>query len=96
LVEEYEKLLQARDKDVHDNSKRTTLPIASQIVETYVLDDVKAPWYIDLLNINLNNHDLHTAKERIKLYMDSFKEKPSNGFRALAFKELHASIPRGK
>ena len=74
LAEEYEKLLQAKDKDVHDNSKRTTLPIASQIVETYVLDDVKAPWYIDLLNINLNNHDLRTAKERIKLYMDSFKE----------------------
>ncbi|MCZ6775656.1 MAG: malate synthase [Ignavibacteria bacterium] len=73
LAEEYEKLLQAKDKDVHDNSKRTTLPIASQIVETYVLDNVKAPWYIDLLNINLNNHDLHTAKERIKLYMDSFK-----------------------
>jgi malate synthase len=74
LTEEYEKLLKAKDKDVHDNSKRTTLPIASQIVETYVLDDIKAPWYIDLLNINLNNHDLHTAKERIKLYMDSFKE----------------------
>ena len=74
LAEEYEKLLQAKDKDVHDNSKRTTLPIANQIVETYVLDDVKAPWYIDLLNINLNNHDLHTAKKRIKLYMNSFKE----------------------
>ena len=74
LGEEYDKLRQARDKDVHDNSKKTTLPIAKEIVETYVLDDGKTPWYIDLLNINLNNHDLPRAKERIRLYMDMFKK----------------------
>ena len=74
LGEEYEKLLRAKDKDVHDDSKQTTLPIAREIVETYVLDDVKAPWYIDLLNINLNNHDLKTAKWRIKKYMEAFKK----------------------
>jgi isocitrate lyase len=74
LGEEYEKLLRARDKDVHDDSKQTTLPIAREIVETYVLDEVKAPWYIDLLNINLNNHDLKTAKWRIKQYMEAFKK----------------------
>ncbi len=74
LREEYDKLLRAKDKDVHDDSKETTLPIAREIVETYVLDDVKAPWYIDLLNINLNNHDLQTAKSRIQQYMGAFKE----------------------
>lgn len=74
LEEEYEKLQKAKDKDVHDDSKQTTLPIAREIVETYVLDDVKAPWYIDLLNINLNNHNLNTAKERIKKYMSTFKK----------------------
>lgn len=74
LAEEHEKLLRAKDKDVHDDSKGTTLPIAREIVETYVLDDVKAPWYIDLLNINLNNHDLYEAKRRIRQYMDTFKE----------------------
>jgi isocitrate lyase len=74
LAEEYEKLLHAKDKDVHDDSKGTTLPIAREIVETYVLDDVKAPWYIDLLNINLNNHDLFEARGRIRQYMDTFKE----------------------
>jgi malate synthase A len=74
LAEEYEKLLHAKDKDVHDDSKGTTLPIAREIVDTYVLDDVKAPWYIDLLNINLNNHDLYEAKRRIRQYMDTFKE----------------------
>ncbi len=74
LAEEYDKLLKAKDKDVHDDSKPTTLPIAREIVETYVLDDVKTPWYIDLMNINLNNYDLSTAKIRIKQYMDAFKK----------------------
>ena len=71
LEEEYEKLQQAGDRDVHDDSKRTTLPIAREIVESYVLWEAKTPWYIDLLNINLNNHDLATAKERIRLYSDA-------------------------
>ncbi len=74
LVEEYDKLLNADNRDVHDHSKPTTLPIAREIVETYVLDDVKAPWYIDLLNINLNNHAVDTARERIEFYMDAFKK----------------------
>jgi len=74
LEEEYVKLLKARDKDVHDDSKGTTLPIAREIVETYVLDDVKVPWYIDLLNINLNNHDLKIAKGRIRKFMEAFKK----------------------
>ena len=74
LAEEYEKLRHAKDKDVHDDSKDTTLPIAKKIVETYVLDDAKVPWYIDLLNINLNNHNLQKAEERIDLYMVSFRK----------------------
>jgi malate synthase len=69
LNEEYEKLLKAGNRDVHDNSKPTTLPIARAIVETYVSEPFKAPWYIDLLNINLNNHDLTTALRRIAEYM---------------------------
>ena len=55
--------------------KKTTLPIAREIVRSYVLDEVKAPWYIDLLNINLNNYDLETARERIRLYMDAFRRE---------------------
>jgi len=74
VEEEYQKLRNAKDKDVYDISKDTTLPIAKEIVRTYVLDDDKVPWYIDLLNINLNNHDLETAKKRIKLYMEAFKK----------------------
>ncbi len=74
LEEEYEKLRNAKDKDVYDISKDTTLPIAKEIVRTYVLDEVKVPWYIDLLNINLNNHDLEKAKQRIQQYMTAFKK----------------------
>jgi malate synthase len=73
LEEEYAKLLSAGNRDVHDNSKMTTLPIARAIAETYVLDPVKAPWFVDLLNINLNNHDLATATQRIRCYMNTFK-----------------------
>jgi len=73
LEEEYEKLLRAGDRDVHDDSKTTTLPIARDIVATYVTNAVKPPWYIDLLNLNLDNHDLATARSRIKAYLDAFE-----------------------
>lgn len=72
LEEEYVKLQNASNRDVHDDSKNTTLPIAREIVDAYVLEPVKAPWYIDLLNINLNNHDLDVAKKRIREYLDAF------------------------
>jgi malate synthase len=72
MEEEYEKLLQAGNKDVFDASKTTTLPIAREIADTYVLSEVKLPWFIDLLNINLNNFDLEMARERINLYADTF------------------------
>lgn len=74
LEEEYKKLLDAKNKDVHDDSKATTLPISREIADTYVLDDVKAPWFIDLLNINLNNNDLAVAKKRIQSFMMKFKK----------------------
>jgi malate synthase len=72
LGEEYDKLLCASNKDVYDDSKITTLPIAREIALIYVTDPVKAPWYVDLLNINLDNHDLATAKARIADYMAAF------------------------
>jgi malate synthase len=73
LEEEYAKLLQAGNRDVHDNSKATTLPIAREIVAAYVLDPSKAPWYIDLLNLNLDGYDRTEAERRIRLYMDAFR-----------------------
>ncbi|MEK6409519.1 MAG: malate synthase [Acidobacteriota bacterium] len=73
LDEEYEKLLGASDRDVHDDSKTTTLPIAREIVATYVTNRVKPPWYIDLLNLNLGIHDLSTARSRIQAYVEAFE-----------------------
>jgi malate synthase len=74
LSEEYAKLQQASDRDVHDNSKGTTLPIAREIVATYVEEDIKLPWYIDLLNINLENHDVAEARRRIRLLTEAFRK----------------------
>ncbi|WP_424962039.1 malate synthase [Ekhidna sp.] len=73
LEEEYEKLLHANSKDVHEESKTTTLPISKLIVERFVTDPVKAPWFIDLLNLNLNNEDLSVAHERVDAYYNEFK-----------------------
>ncbi len=81
LIEEYAKLLAANSRDVHDHSKTTTLPIAREIVETYLRDETKLPWYIDLLNITLGNHDLNEARRRIKLLADAFS---ANGTRITA------------
>ena len=75
LQQEYEKLQQAGHRDVHEDSKRTTLPIVREIAKTYCLAPYKAPWYIDLLNINLNNDDLNVAKDRIARYMNTFDQE---------------------
>jgi malate synthase len=73
LAEEYEKLRRASNRDVHDDSKDTTLPIARTIVDTYVLDAIKLPWYIDLLNLNLGVSDLGEAKQRIAKLRSAFE-----------------------
>lgn len=75
LEEEYNKLLAAGNKDVHDDSKTTTLPIAREIAAAYVSEEIKAPWFIDLLNLNLNNPDLQKAKKRIDLYLETFRNE---------------------
>ena len=70
--EEYDKLRRASNRDVYDVSKTTTLPIAREIVQTYALDAIKLPWYIDLLNITLNNHDAAEARRRIDRLAEAF------------------------
>jgi malate synthase len=73
LEEEYRKLLDADSKDVFENSKVSTLPISKEIAVEYIHCDIKLPWFIDLLNINLDNSSLALAKNRIKQYTASFK-----------------------
>jgi malate synthase len=72
LDEEYAKLRSARDRDVHDDSKGTTLPIARAIAEAYVASDAKPAWYIDLLNLNLGLADVATARRRIAAFLADF------------------------
>ena len=74
LDEEYEKLLNADSRDVHEKSKTTSLPIVHEMARKYIAEDVKIPWYIDLLNINLNNHNLEKARDRIEAYIKKFRE----------------------
>ena len=74
VEEEYAKLLAASDRDVHDDSKQTTLPIARVITEAIVAESVKVPWYIDLLNLNIGNHDPGEASRRIAMYMSAFRK----------------------
>ena len=38
-------------------------------------EDVKLPWYIDLLNINLDNSDLAEARRRIRLLTGAFRNE---------------------
>ena len=74
LEEEYTKLRKAGNRDVHDDSKDTTLPIARAIVQTYVQSDLKAPWYVDLLNLNLGVESLPEAERRIARFLEAFQK----------------------
>jgi malate synthase len=85
LDEEYSKLLKASSKDVHDESKATTLPIARDIVTTYVGEPMKAPWYVDLLNLNLNNEGHDEAARRIGMYFEAFRRDGTRITRNLDF-----------
>jgi malate synthase len=90
LREEYDKLLKASNRDVYDVSKTTTLPIAREIVETYVTDSTKLPWYIDLLNINLNNVDVNESRRRIRMLADAFHKDGTRITENLDFSEVSA------
>jgi malate synthase len=72
LGEEFEKLQKARNVDVHDNSKKTTLPVARIVVDAYVRSPQKAPWMVDLLNINLSVENEQSAKQRTEKFLDAF------------------------
>ena len=94
LTEEYEKLRRATDRDVHDVSKDTTLPVARKIVQAYVSDDLKAPWYIDLLNLNLETEDLTEARRRIQLYLERFRNEGVRITRNLDFDVAPVTAPQ--
>ncbi|MHB1178701.1 MAG: hypothetical protein ACYCZO_10265 [Daejeonella sp.] len=88
MDEEYQKLLKAENKDVYNESKITTLPVSREISEMYVYNEFKIPWFIDLLNINLNNSDLETSKNRIAQYISAFKKDGSRITENLDFNSI--------
>ena len=90
LAEEYEKLRAAGNRDVHDDSKDTTLPIAHEIVASYVSDEMKLPWYIDLLNITLGTNDLEEARRRIWLLTEAFRRDAVRVTENLDWDTVHA------
>jgi malate synthase len=90
LAEEYRKLRHASDRDVHDDSKATTLPIARDILEAIVEHPAKPPWYIDLLNVNLNHQDREVARARIREY---FAALDRDGTRVTRNLDLAPSVP---
>jgi malate synthase len=75
LAEEYDKLLRADNRDVHDDSKLTTLPIARAIVERYVKEPAKLPWFVDLLNLTLDTYDMDEASNRIERLAAEFRTR---------------------
>ncbi|MCM2257339.1 MAG: malate synthase [Vicinamibacteria bacterium] len=88
LGEEYRKLLVASDRDVYEVSKTTTLPVAREILDALVRSPLKAPWFVDLLNLNLGNHDLEVARKRIRMYEDGLGR---DGTRLVANLDFEAS-----
>ena len=63
-------------------------------MSAYVNDDVKMPWYIDLLNLNLNNHDLGLAKQRIDRFVAAFRDDGTRITDNLDFEQATAAKAR--
>jgi malate synthase len=91
LDEEYAKLLAAGNRDVHDDSKTTTLPIARDLVATLVESPVKAPWYVDVLNLTLDNHDRAECARRVDAYMQAFAADGTRITRNVEFDRVAAA-----
>ena len=75
LAEEFSKLQQARNVDVHDDSKFTTLPVSRIVVDDYVRWRQKAPWMVDLLNVNLTVEQEESARQRTREFLDLFSKQ---------------------
>jgi malate synthase len=63
--------------------------IAREIVEVHVTNTAKLPWYIDLLNLNLDNSDLDEARSRIAACLAAF----ARGERLTANQSFGAATP---
>ena len=57
---------------IREQPRQGSLEPVPRHVDADVRHPVKAPWYIDLLNLNLDNHDLGRAERRIAAYFAAF------------------------
>jgi malate synthase len=71
LLREEVAKLQAASK----NPQFPALQLAREIVHRYVTAEFKVPWFIDLLNLNLDNPDLTKARRRLGQYLEQFAGK---------------------
>ena len=85
LDEEYDKLQQAGNRDVHDDSKQTTLPIAREIVEAYVRTTSSCRGTSICSTSTSGMHDLAEARRRIQLLIDTFRDQGARVTRNLDF-----------
>jgi hypothetical protein len=103
---EFAKLERARNRDVHDDSKATTLPIARAALEAYVTGGgaapgrslAKPPWYVDLLQLTLDRPDLAVARKRIEEALEETRgvfDRIKNNIRAI-FQRRRLSIVSGR
>lgn len=74
IDQEFERLQQADPKDVHQESKSSTLPVVRKIMLRYLESERKVPWYIDLLNICLHVEDPVKADKLLDLYLGELEE----------------------
>ena len=51
--------------------------------------DVKLPWFVDLLNLNLGNDDLAEARRRLQTFLEAFRK----GERVTANVDFEAGEP---
>ena len=85
LADEFAKLQLASNVDVHDDSKVTTLPVSRVVVDEYVRCGQKAPWMVDLLNVNLTVEQEATARQRTQGFLDLFAVQGTRITRNLDF-----------
>ena len=68
-----------------DIAVASTKAFLTQIVAAYLGSGAKPPWYIDLLNINLDNHDQGEARRRVRMFLEALVEDRTRITRNLDF-----------
>jgi malate synthase len=75
IKKQYQKLLdESNPKNVHPETKTTTLPIAKFIVERYVFNEKKAPWLMYVMNYGLGKPEYEQVIVRINDFFEKYNQ----------------------